>query len=533
MYKLMIVDDEPEIRAHIKSMIQWEKLNLLLVGEAGDSDSAQESFFLLRPQIVIMDICLTGMDGISLTQEFLLQDPTIKVIIISSYQDFSYAKKALSIGVYNYLTKPIVAEELNDSLQRALDELAAKRLENQRAFAARQVVERNRVLLQQWMIEEVINGELMDTPEQIDQQFTLLNMDLRDKKSAVAVISVRSEDNAVHDNGFQLAMVKQCVDTKLGNKGYEVFSYFDEEKNIKCLVNRKDDLTNEELERDFLGIYSEINDMLGLDIRVGIGLFADDIGTIKLSAKQAVLALQNANNMSGESVVSYLNLKSIQPGVNDQHILNYKKILITLCDCIRNRKHEELHNLVSQIMDQLKTENDRRGFAIDLLSGVSKICVEAGIDPWKLIDYPVVVKQLFSSESIEDFGNVLLSLCDKVNLSLRQKNFDANSYLVRKAKTYIDENYSDKDLSLEQVSEYVGLSKAYFCSLFHKVEGVTFKTYLMDTRIQQAKNMLASTDKKIYEISCDVGCSDSAYFNRLFKRVTGLTPLQYRNGGNR
>ena len=122
MYKLMIVDDEPEIREHIKSAIAWQKRELLLVAEAGDADTAMESAMLLRPQIVVMDICLPGQDGLTLATELMKQDPELQILIVSGFQDFSYAKKAMSIGVSDYLTKPIVAKELNAALQRINNE---------------------------------------------------------------------------------------------------------------------------------------------------------------------------------------------------------------------------------------------------------------------------------------------------------------------------------------------------------------------------------------------------------------------------
>ena len=528
MYKLMIVDDEPEIRAHIKSMIQWEKLNLLLVGEVGDSDSALENFYLFRPHVVIMDICITGMDGISLTQEFLHQDPSLKVIFISSHQDFSYAQKVLSMGASYYLTKPIIAEELNDSLNHVLNELSFKKEESQRIIAARQVIEKNRDLLQRWVIDELINGDITDTPEQVGQQFALLGMNLQGKKHVVAIISVQSCGMAQLDGEFQMAAVKQYIDITFNKNGYEIYSYFDDVKNIKCLISQKDDISNEEFERIFIALSDEINSLLELDIHVGIGLFAENITGISMSAKQAEIALQNASNMSGDSVVSFLNLEKIQTMVSNGCSSYNKKHLTSLLDCIRNGETEMLSNQISFLLNQLVSENDRHEFSMDLLSEVSRICTAAGIDPWKLIDYPVVLKQLFIS-SPSDFGDVIFFLCDRVNSMLRQKNMDVNSHLIRKAKAFIEENYGDKSLSLEQVSNHIGLSKAYFCALFHKVEGITFKSYLNTIRIEHAKSILITTDKKIYEISCDVGCSDSAYFNRLFKRMTGKSPLQYRN----
>ena len=169
---------------------------------------------------------------------------------------------------------------------------------------------------------------------------------------------------------------------------------------------------------------------------------------------------------------------------------------------------------------------------MEFLGEISRQCSELGIYLWSTIDYPTTVRQLFGGEDTENFKSSLLQICSRFGQLLSRRDMDANRYLIIKAKKYIEDNYADPELSLEQVSNHVGLSKSYFCSLFHKIENKTFKEYLMDLRIRYAKRMLTSTDKKIYEISCEVGCSDAAYFNRFFKRITGMTPLQYRNSGS-
>ena len=530
MFKLMIVDDEPEIRAHIKSAIAWDKLSLLLVAEAGDADTAMESAMLFQPQIVVMDICLPGQDGLSLAAELMKQDPEIQILIISGYQDFSYARKAMSIGVSSYLTKPVVAKEVNGALHRIIDTFMARKREQQKMYAVNRLLEQNTPMLQQWQLESLLQGDTTDA-EQVRQQMRLLDMELAGEYCTALMVCGQKSGESTLDSGFQSATAKQYLEIKLQEKGFRIYSYFDDEKVLNILLNHSTQIPEESLERLCIVLCNEFKLYFGLQLHMGIGSTAENPGGIGASAKQARIALQHSLMLSEECVVSWFNIKETQSAALTATPQVNRRWLPRVIECVREGREKALEETVDRLLGQLHSQTQMHEFGVEFLGEISRQCSELGIYLWNSIDYPTAVRQMFACSDVEDFKQALMQLCQQMTQLLSRQDSDVNRYLVVKARKYMEENYADPELSLEQVSGYVGLSRSYFCSLFHKIEHKTFKTYLMALRISHAKQMLTSTDKKIYEISCEVGCSDAAYFNRIFKRITGMTPLQYRNTG--
>lgn len=524
----MIVDDEPDIRAHIKNSIEWDKLGLVLVGEAGDADMATEIALLHRPQFVIMDICLPGKDGLSLAADLVEQNPEVKLLVISGFQDFSYAQKAISIGASDYLTKPVVPQELNGALKKMVDSFDAQKQEQQRMYTARQILEQNREMLSRWLLKMLFSGESDGTTiEATLQQLSVLNMAPVGEHCAVLMASERNKGAATFNSGVQTATVKQYLENRFQEAGFHVICYLDDDMVLSVLLSSKTPFDAGVLEELCIAARNELEFYFAQQYCMGIGAVVDSRMMIGESAAFARRALQDSLMLSDELVVSWQNLreKNAAPGQTQQVNRRWQAQLISY---IREGNKEALDAAVEELVFRLETE-ERREFGIELLGSIAKECGELGVYPWKAIDYPQTVRQLFAVEDSGDFADILKSLCRRLIDILRQRDTDVNRYLIINAKKYIDANYSDSELSLEQVSDHVGLSKSYFCSLFHKVEGTTFKLYLMDLRMRHARRLLASTDKKIYEISCDVGYNDTAYFNRVFKRINRTTPLQFRN----
>jgi len=532
MYKLMIVDDEPEIREHIKSTIDWKQLDLLLVAEASDADTAIENAMLFHPQIVVMDICLPGQDGLSLAAELMQYDSDVQILIVSGFQDFSYAKKAMTIGISDYLTKPIVSVELNTALRQITERFAARKTEQQKLFAINQVLEQNKQTLQKWQLESLLHDTDTDT-EQTIQQLRLLDIEFGGEFFAVVLVSRCDGDKNPLASGVQSATIKQYLETKFQETGFRVHSFFDDEKTLSCLLSFQTKLPEEIIESVCRAARSEIKFYFGHRLDIGIGSVVAGHGRISESTRQARAALQHCIMVSEEAVVSWQNIRESQSETVSTDSMASRRWWPKLAECIRLGRENVLEETVDQLCRQIQSHAGLQEFGIELLGELSRQCSELGVYLWNIIDYPSTVRQLFVATDAQSFKQSLLELCAQLTILLSKRESDANRYLITKAKEYIESSYADPELSLEQVSSYVGLSRSYFSTLFHKVEYKTFKIYLMELRIRQAKRMLTSTDKKIYEISCEVGCSDTAYFNRVFKRMTGMTPLQFRNGGKR
>lgn len=525
----MIVDDEPEIREHIKNSIDWEQLDILLIAEAGDADTATENAMLLQPQIVVMDICLPGQDGLSLAAELMRQYPEVQILIISGYQDFSYAKKAMAIGVSDYLTKPIVSTELNAALQRITARFVARKAEQQKMFTINQVLEQNRQTLQKWQLESLFRDANADM-QQIIPQLHLLDIKLGGEYFAVLLANQCQNGENTLSSGVHSATIKQYLESKLQKNGFQVHSFFDDEKLLNCLLSFPSSIPEETIESVCRAVRSEIKFYFGQSLAIGIGSVVSGYERICRSARQARMALQHGIMVSSDAVVSWQNIRESQANPASEEGFVDRSWWPKLIECIREGEEKALKDTIDQLCQPSQSMAVLCEFGIEFLGELSRQCSELGIFLWNIIDYPSAVRQLLAAPDTRSFQQALLELCGQLTALLSKRELDANRYLITKAKDYIDSSYGNPELSLEQVSNQVGLSRSYFSSLFHKIEHKTFKIYLMELRIHHAKRLLTSTDKKIYEISCEVGCCDAGYFNRIFKRMTGMTPLQFRNG---
>ena len=146
------------------------------------------------------------------------------------------------------------------------------------------------------------------------------------------------------------------------------------------------------------------------------------------------------------------------------------------------------------------------------------------------MNYPQTVSEIYGATEEEEIRQILQGACEQMIDTLYVQRSRSKNQLVQKAKQFIRENLGDPSLSLESVSSHIGLSKIYFCQLFHKEEGVSFNTYCNTERVGAAKTLLRTTEKKVFEISDEVGYKNPKYFNYVFKHITGVTPLEYRKG---
>lgn len=532
MFKLMIVEDEPEIRQHIKSMIDWENLNLELVVECGDSDVVMENAAIFQPQIVIMDICLPGKDGLCLSKELKQWNPNVKIIIVSSYQDFAYAQMAMSIGISDYLTKPVVSQELNDILKKTLGDIKARVEDQQRKYAANYVVDQNRDVLQRWQLEHLMQADHSRDDAQLRQQLGVLEIDLSGSYCNVIQMFIQNS-TAVHRGWEQKSgAIQQYLQTTLKEAGLRGYGYFEEGKDFHCLVNGNTPNLEERLEDICKVFVNEMKLYFGMSLYAGIGSSVKALNEIFLSARQAETALHKALLLD-EQVSCWVNVKENKyVSLNENKDLIYRDMTNMILN-IRKGDYKAVEDLIGRLRSTFRTAAEQQEFCLNLLEVFSVECSNLGFSLRSMIDYHAVERTVKVNIGKGNFEKTVLSLCKTFDQVIQNREQDANQRLIKKAKDYIETHYQEEGLSLDQVSRYVNLSKSYFSSLFHKIEKTTFKTYLVEVRIREAKRLLLATDKRIYEICCEVGCSDAAYFNRTFKKLTGMTPLQFRNNGHR
>ena len=202
-------------------------------------------------------------------------------------------------------------------------------------------------------------------------------------------------------------------------------------------------------------------------------------------------------------------------------------MLEALVEHAQTFRRQEFCSLLGRVCVETRLE-ELREFSLELLSQLSGLCFQSGAYPWNIVNYPGTIARIFDTDSQEEVKNVLQKTCEGLLDVLNQQRTKSKNHLISMAKTYVQEHLGDTDLSLESVSLHVGLSKIYFCQLFHKEEGLSFNAYVNGERIARAKSLLLNTGKKAFEISNEVGYNNPKYFNYVFKNTVGVTPLEYR-----
>lgn len=366
MIKVFLVEDEIVIRRGIRNNVDWNSYGFELVGEAGDGERAYPMILKSKPDILLTDVKMPFMDGLELSRLVKKALPRTKIIILSGYDEFDYAKEAIKIGVSEYLLKPITSVNLIEALKKAGERI-------------REEEEHSR-LLERYLVNY---EKYMEFPDKTDYN---------------------GVDRKLIENFLKTGDVKECR--------LFIDEYFEAvgEKNYMSLLLRQ---------------------YMTMDIFYCVREF-----------------IKSINGEAAEASPELTDMKRMTMAIeNAESTINYLKELFTFALTTRDTN-----------------SNDRYG------------------------------------------------------------------QIIREAKDYIADNFSNSEFSLNRIAEYIGVSSSYFSSIFKQGTGQSFIEYLTRVRIDKACELLKCTNLRAAEIGERIGYSDPHYFSAAFKRTMGQSPTEYRAG---
>ena len=523
MLHVMLVDDDVMIRDYLRDVIRWKELNLSFSCEAGDSETARELFLLHQPEIVITDINIPIISGLELAKEFIAQNGDVRIIVITGYGYFEDVRDSVSLGAVDLLSKPITPEEINESLRKAADHFAQRKRRYHTERALGELLAENRDMLQERCVAHLMVRPPEGGEEQIRKQFELLSLSFPGDSYAAVHIRLGSEHSGdMGGAAFPTAFKKLC-DTAFATNGFRVFSYYETDSVLRLLVNWSGEHGDERIESLLAKLLAETQAYFQTGFVSSIGSVVHKLSDLWRSSETASLAERFLDD-SFRGVSNYKNIGIL--AVSD---LPYNRdVTERLLEYARSFRKNEFQLLLSGTISTLSLE-DSRNFALEFLSRLGAECLASGVYPWTAVNYPETVAGIFRTQTPSSVRQILGSTSATLMDALYRKKADSKNRLIQKAKEYIRDNLSDPELSLDTVSSHIGLSKNYFCQLFHQEENISFNAYVNTVRIDTAKKLLSDSQKKIYEISEICGYRNQKYFNYVFKHATGLPPMEYRN----
>lgn len=530
MIKLMIVDDEQIVRDGIRFIIEKNFENQIeIVDMARTGREAIEKYEEWRPNLVLMDIQMPGINGIDALRAIKEQNPGAKCIIISAYEQFEYAKQAVELGVKEYILKPINKNKLVDTVSRVLKEIEDEKRIKQREMENQEKMDKILPVLEHGLIYAILMNS--DYQNEIENYFNLFGLD--------------------HDNGYVMTVEfgDEAPAGRMRNKigtGIKSQVHYESVRNLikyKCrcivgpmIINRITVLVHvEKRENEYdqriraielaESIRESVEKIVEADVRVGIGgcysiyeanqsyvealkalgkiedeevLHIKDVIDLAHPADGRMTALKNHQN----AILEKMEEGSI--GEMDTLLMDYFGKL----GILYKQYPADTKNLMAELMILLFTEASRSHI------------IEEGAS------YTTYLKEIQDMDNFYELQNICIRRIKDLTQRMKSEKEIKVSQVIADAKRYIDENYN-KEIGLKETSEAVAISPQYFSKIFKEELGVNYIDYLTQVRMEHAKAMLRERKLSIKEICFEIGYNDPNYFSRLFKKHVGVSPTEF------
>lgn len=515
-YSILVADDEPLIREGFIARLRHLCLEPSNAYQASNGTDALECIAGALPDIVVTDIRMPGMEGLELIRRAKELSPETEFVILSGYAEFTLAEQAIKLGVYSYLVKPLS----NAELERVMRGLLQKVEKNRRIAAVLRQAEEEDHAGREWMLEKQVSDLLAedgggDPPE------PLASFLRRGGWYAAALAQIAADPEAGrYDAGAALEAVRQCFREQIGERR-AILSGTPTDRSQCYLLFRG--ASPEGVAYSAGELLRRMTRQLRKDgIILTSGISAPARSLSAGEARQAQKALCQRIISGGGKVYLYAGL----PCPDGESFPEAE--LSALRRHLERRDFAGVENRLQALFRRARGQNLPAAYlrllwmrVISLL--LNTVGMPQGAEPDRLeLDY----SDMKSFSSVDDMQKALLRLIMEVAGTGGMDDLDSLAK-IRMAVQYIAEHY-DRELTVNGMAEMCGLSPNYFSALFHREVGVTVVNYVKNTRIERACALLRDTDSSAAEIAGRSGYTDVPYFFRVFKKETGLSPLQYR-----
>jgi two-component system response regulator YesN len=535
MFKVFLVEDEKVVREGIRENVLWEQYGFHYTGDASDGELAIPMIRKIQPDLLITDIKMPFMDGLSLIKLVRKELPKTKIVIISGYDDFSYAQQAIHLGVEQYLLKPIIKDKLVEMLIEMREKMQEERYQQQYIENFKLEAQEYENFSRRRFFEQIVTGGL--SVSEICETAKNLNIDIIAPFYNIVLFSLSSAeyDGSVPESytenlaAVQNNVTKYFIDhPKLIFFRWNITTYAILVKGSESNIERNTNSCIENIKNRCA--------IAGQDVNwyIACGTPVSRLSAIPNCFSEASRILSYRYLCPQEHILSEASIMNLRENSRSQIDAGNKEIdLEHVRKFLSSGTIKETDDFIDQILQNVGEEFaslpifcryltmsiyfaaikylDSIGCSIDILWS-PEFRPDDSISTIDAASRYVhkVIKQTIESRDLE---------------SIKQQRD-----ILRQAMDFIDKNFSDASISLDRVAKEVNISPNYLSAIFSQEVGQTLIDYLTLKRIDEAKRMLRQTDKLLFEIASEVGYKDSRYFSFVFKKIAGCTPSDYRKG---
>ncbi|WP_426452571.1 response regulator [Paenibacillus sp. S-38] len=532
MYKIVIADDEDNVRVGIRNSLNWKELGFDLVGDFENGREVIQALEQLQPDVVLTDINMPFMDGLAVSRHLFEHHPRIKIIILTGYDEFEYAQQAVKLKVHDYILKPNTIGELQQILSKVKADLDEENRKVEDLSKLKQQLIESMPLLRERFLNQLVSGNLRGG--KLEEKLAYLDFNLSGSLYLVAVIDVDDHGELQRfypESETELLYFAVCnISGEIITKQVKgIVFQSNNEKTIAVLCGDHAEVLQVEAVSILENISQSVKEYLKFTVSIGVGSICNSLHHIHHSHKKALAALDYRFFLGKNQIIHISDIE----GRTEEHIPYDKFWERKLINCLKSGTKQEIEAIVENIMKNIKDSYltmDRcyihiQQIIVSIIDALDELEIRDG-HRGSIHERPLT--EIYALKTLDEVEDWLKVYCTRITDIITETRINLCKMQAIKAEEFIKMHYSDATISMDMVCKYLVLSTSYLSLIFKKHTGETFKSYLTRIRVEKAKEFLKCTDLKIYEIADRVGYTDPHYFDLIFKKTTGMTPTVYR-----
>ena len=536
MYKVMLVDDEEIVIEGLKKKIDWNGLQLEIAGVAQDGLEALKMIEETTPDILITDVIMPVMDGLKLIETIKAMGKSIKTIILSGHDEFSYAQKALKLGAAEYQLKPISVEELEELLERIVTKINEERQEEQVKSKLKNDNIQNSEIVKRHIFTSLLEGRA-DNPDKLTKMIHDINKDYLLNKIVVSIIEIDDYSKIFIDTNNkerELAIFSMLNITgeivESNNKGFSIIL---DEKRLATITFYDSGWSTQQISNSYNWLFSLIMDNIkkyqGYSVTVAVGQAVDNVFETRESYLGACEAVKSKLCYGKGKMIHYDRIPKSSGQLQKIFSDDEKQIL----ELIRALDKKGLYEYIDKLNKAIAEK------PIHSYEDVINVCYKLVLLAKSLLDQHsnsdetseteiALLEQIKRFEGIDQLTGWIKEFFSNVFDVANSKNKRQFNSIINYVIENIEKNYMN-EIELNSMAQKLFISANYLSTLFKKETGISFKNYLTNYRLDKAKKLLLDPQYKIYQIANLVGYENEEYLCRLFKSNFGVTCKEYRD----
>lgn len=523
MYRILIADDEPDILEGLEYVINWDEHGIEIAGRVQNGVEALQMISSGNIDLLLTDIRMPKMDGLTLIRQLKLDGSVIRCIILSGYDDFKYIKEAIRLGIENYLLKPVDKDELSTTLLNTIDKIESERNRNISGQQGLNIFKEN--ILYRWLSASLGDDELRE-------KALLAGIDLKFEFYTVAIVRLLNRKGIKQDssrNQLDASMIsaKVICSSTLCCEESQIYVFVSVNGDMVLIFPEHSPTDRAGIKARLERCISIINQTLKLDVFVSIGSTGN-------SFQQAHVSYESANELQSYSLIQPRNSLIDHDEVIQAVYERQRKLVIDFQSFNRMliaKQEDDCIRFIDDVFNRLGTirgltPKSVQNIAIEILYHLNNTITNSTKGTHMSDDDDISFTDVYSIHTLEELKGWLKLVAGNAIGQLKAGSNNHSPH-IQMVLAYIYKNYN-KEITIKQLSTQFNISTAYLGQLFKNETGEMFTNYINSIRIEKAKELLSTTNMKASEISELVGYPNTNYFYRIFKKLTGISPTEFR-----